>query len=114
MRLVTVASLQGARKPRRLQARFSTGFIRQRFRGLELVPVRAHVHSQVGVAREAFPTHLAEVKVLGQQLHGIELHHVVVVVVVRGVQRWSLRERERVFRGGDKGDAVGDDVANGG
>lgn len=117
VRLVTVAPLQGARKPRRLEARLPTRLVGECLRGLELVPVRAHVHSQIRVAREAFPAHLAEVKVLRQQLHRVELHHVVVAVVVvevRRVQSRSLREREHVSRGGDEGGAVGDDVANGG
>jgi len=90
VRLVAVASFEGAREPRR----FPTRPARERVRSLELVPVGSHVHPKVGVAREALPAHLAEVEVLRQEFHRVQLHHVGFVV-------GSLREGKHVLRRGD-------------
>jgi len=81
VRLVAVASREGAREPRRLRARLATRPARERVRSLELAPVGAHVHPKVGVAREAFPAHLAEMEVLRQEFHRVQLHHLCFVAV---------------------------------
>lgn len=71
---VPVAAIERARKPRfasTLLINTTVPRLRQRFRRLVLISVSSHVHPQVGVTLEPFPTNLTEMQMLGQQLYRI-------------------------------------------
>jgi len=80
--LVPVTAFERTREPHRAPCRAGFRRLRQCLRRLELVPVRAHVHAEIRVAPEAFPADLAEVDVLLEDFHGVELHDVVFRTIV--------------------------------
>lgn len=97
---------------------------------LELVAVGSHMHPEIGVALESLPAYLAEMDVLRQELHGVDLHdlEISVVVFLIGIDRhrlhiWLRVDRRQLREGGsdqrrlaegEKGGAVDDDVVDGG
>lgn len=131
VRLVPVATDVRTREPslrrpgdRRLLRRRRR--LREGLRRLELVAVRAHVHPQVRVALETLPADLAEMDVLGQDLHGVELHDLAVLFSGPGASVFHslpLHIRSSGFAVGrvvggprvsDQGRAAGDDLLDGG
>jgi len=86
VRAVPVAAREGAGEPHLAVAggrlRLGLAGAGEGVEGLEAVPVRAHVHPEVGVAAEALAADLAEVDVLREQLGGVELHDLVAAVAL--------------------------------
>lgn len=82
---VPVASREGAREPY-ITAGSWLRLARpgKRVQGLESVPVRAHVHPEVGVTAEALAADIAEVHMLREQFFGIELNDIIATVALGG------------------------------
>lgn len=75
--LVPVAAGEGAGEPDPAGGAAGAGLGKSR-RGLELLTVGPHVHPEVGVPLEPLPTHLADVHMVGKQLHRVGLDNLAV------------------------------------